>query len=169
MFALLATGCEKLPDEAMYTIRQGQHYATSRPLIQVKSNRIDFTFYIHQSWLHEPQYDAGWSKLIGLSNGLDVHENSGRLAWRCINGKIHLAAYYYLLGKVSWIELGEYEAGRTYQGCVSFGNSACYISAGDKTVVLRGYDVKKTSWLCHPYFGGRLPAPHTMTFYFNFL
>lgn len=169
IFSLFATGCEKLPDEAMYTIRQGQHYATTRPIIKIESNRIDFTFHIHKSWLHEPQYDVGWSKLMGLSNGLNVHENSGRLAWRCIDGKIHLAAYFYIDGKVSWIEMGEYEVGRTYSGYVDFSNSACHIGAGNETVVLRGYDVKNKSWLCHPYFGGTLPAPHNMVFYFNFL
>lgn len=167
---LLITGCEKLEDEMLYIIKQGEHYANKRPVVHIKHNRIDFNIYIHPSWVHEAQYDVGWSKLTGLSQGINVHQNSGRLAWRCVNGQIIMAAYFYCNGKCSWIEFpGTYEVGKNYAGYVHFGNNACHIGAGNASVSLPGYKNNNGSWLCHPYFGGRLPAPHIMYFYFHFI
>jgi hypothetical protein len=163
---LSLAGCQKLDDTFLYTIHKGEHYADRRPII--KLNEINFSFRIDSTWLHSPEYDVGWSKLIGVTNDSNPHKNSGRLAWRCIDNKIHIAGYFYKNGERSWQEIGIYEAGTTHTGFVHFKNNTFTLGVDGEFVMLGGYDKDHKGYLCHPYFGGTKPAPHTMYFYFEF-
>lgn len=164
--SIMAAGCKTIDDSILFTIKEGRQNAAFRLFTEVvNSDCLNFEFYVHKSWLCDES--NGWNYLIGLSQSSLNHErNSGRLAWRCNVGKIILAAYFHLNGKVTWIELGEFEPEHSYSGSIEFCCNACVISAGDEVVSLNGFITPQKAYLCAP--ATRKPAPHPMYFYFKF-
>lgn len=165
--SLIAVGCKTINDSILFTIKEGRNNTSGRLFPElINSDCINFEFYIHKSWLCDNESN-GWNYLIGLSQSWLNHErNSGRLAWRCKDGKIILAAYFHLNGKVTWIELGEFEPECSYSGSIKFCCDACVINAGSEVVSLNGFNSTKKAYLGAPAV--RDPAPHPMYFYFKF-
>jgi hypothetical protein len=169
--AVILTGCSKLETgERFYTVKAGDHYAKPRSGERT-GNRIDFNFYVHDSWYYPADHDVGWSKLIGLSNSLSPHWNSGRMAWRCRKDfTIVMAAYFYLNKHRYVYEFESVNEGWNY-GSVYFAGDRYHVTLNDVTLT-HDYEYGKVSgnqYLCHPYFGGRLPAPHDVHFQIELL
>ena len=166
------SGCEKIENMTTYTIEGGKHYSNERKIVAV-GNKIDFRFYVHKNWIYPAKHDVGWSKLIGLSHNVNVHANSGRIAWRCRGGEhIRLAGYFYLNKHRYVYEFDrDYEIGEWYYGSVWFddGYYNVMVDGEVKTHEFHWRDGDGTFFLCHPYFGGEQPAPHWLTFYFEWL
>jgi hypothetical protein len=174
---ILLASCSKFEDEMQFRIKAGKHYADNRSAVKVNSNRIDFEFYVHPSWRYEPGHDVGWSKMIGLSHGIHVffshgispHPNSARIAWRCRNGEIHLAGYYYINHIKHIHEHGKVEYYKWYQGSIEFDHDRYTVTVNGVTSFNDKYRDTNATWLLFPYFGGELPAQHDTYFYFRFL
>lgn len=166
---LFIASCSKFDEGAKdYTIKKGSHYVDKRYIQKTKD--ITFNFYVHPSWTYEPQVDVGWSKLIGLTHNMNTRDNSGRIAWRCREGKeIHLAAYFFLNKDRYTYEMGVFEVG-WHSGRVWFDGKRYNIEVnGNHVTHVDELPDTPNTYICHPYFGGTLPAPHDMYFYFEVL
>lgn len=160
--------CAKLPDEAIYFIKKGNHHAEPRKLTETGSV-MSFRFYVHHSW-HHTEVNSGWNKLIGLNPGIDPKQNSARIVWRCVNNRIIAGALFHQNGKATWMEMQELDYGRWYYGSIRYHAGAYYICVDGAMQSLAGYThTRNRHWLCHPYFGGKDTAPHDMKFHFDFL
>lgn len=167
LFFLLAA-CSKLEQgEQTYTIEAGKHYASPRYVAQTSD--VSFDFYVDTTWYYPASHDVGWSKLTGLSHNANPHGNSGRIGWRCRKGtEIHLSGYFYLNKHRYIYELGQYAVG-WHSGRVWFDGKRYNVEVNGQHVShFAEWSGTANNYLCHPYFGGQLAAPHKIMFYFNF-
>lgn len=171
---LIISSCQKI-DEGMVThkIPKGKHYSDNRYV--ARGDLIIVRFYVDSSWIHREK-NPGWNKLIGLSSGVDPQQNSARVAWRCINDEIRIAAMFHRNGSSpSFVELacvspGVWYYARVYQSFDWQSGRSAYVVEVDGAVASKsGYSYKQNLYLCHPYFGGKDPAPHDMYFTFLFI
>lgn len=158
----------------IYTIKKGRHYSTNwvgmllRCLTGwTKRNRIEAKVNFSKACL-TPSKDAGdVNKLLGLSLGLNHHQNSVRIGWRAKEEAIELFAYEYRNG-VRSIEplcmvLPDMDV---YIGIYLIENIVRYTVQNSGWTVKRlhteGYNPVKKKQRLYPYFGGTFPAPETM-------
>lgn len=156
--------CQVEPDDiVIYTIEEGKHFCTPRQFDT--ADEISAMVYIDDSWLHT-EVNAGWNKLIGLSDGINHLKHSNRIAWRCINCKIVFAHYVYQNGV--WIAKqfeGEYRPGEWVS--IEVANRGTYYA---KLGTQYSYTERTGSGIgivLLPYFGGIDTAPHDMKFVFQ--
>ncbi len=162
---ILLTSCHKMWEprqHEIYTISKGQHYANERHMAYINSPFITLQFTPDESWYYEPEHDKHWNKLGGIASN-NIHENSVRVAWRCTLGEIRIAIYEYRNGERVITELGTVEKW-----------DSVIIEMDESRVMWREkfYPIGKheqKGWVCFPYFGGTIPAPHDMIFRINFV
>jgi hypothetical protein len=155
--------CTTDEDFRVFVILKGDHFSSGRGL--VFSNTMYFRVYIDSSWVYEGENH--WNKLIGLSDAIDHHRNSNRLAWRCENGKIRFAHYCYQDGQRVIVPFTRsYEPGIWVEGYLR--NKGAYlVGLGNEKSSLKRTG-KMVSHALFPYFGGQQTAPHDMQFVFDF-
>lgn len=172
----IGAGCRKIEDdsgEVIHKIAKGKHYSDNRYI--ARGDLVIVRFFVHQSWIHCEQ-NPGWNKLIGLSLGVDPKQNSARIAWRCINNEIRIAAMFHRNGSSpSFVELaclqpGSWHYARVYQSFDWQSGKSTYVVEVDGAIASKhGYPYRQNLYLCHPYFGGNDTAPHDMFFIFQFI
>lgn len=169
---LLFSSCQKIDDgEVIHKIAKGKHYSDNRYV--AKGYCLNTWVRIDESWIYEEKSPA-YNKLIGFSHGLDPQKNSARIAWRCVDNKLCLAAMFHRNGNSpEFIYLKEVVVG---QWCMVrvwfewFNNEGSYNICVDGVCAKKvGYKYKQDFFLCHPYFGGNDTAPHDMFFVFRFI
>ena len=147
---------------SVYTISKNNHYCNERIPVKVNSEFLTLQFKPDKSWYYSAKSDIHWNKLGGLTTN-NIHDNSIRIAWRCTNEKIRIAIYEYWQGERIITPLGSVEGWESV------------IIELDKSKVLfreRFYPIKNHSqrgWLCFPYFGGTIPAPHDISFNLKYI
>ena len=162
---LLLTACQPMADDlVLYTIDKGDHYCTPRHT--QLTNSIEYMVYVDASWLHT-ELVPGWNKLIGISDGLNHHRHSNRIAWRCIDGEsITFAQLVYQRGEwTAYPFLTTYKPGRWVS--VTVRNALTYYARVGQEFSMKERTGGGVQVVLYPYFGGQDEAPHTMYFYFR--
>ena len=81
-----------------YTVKAGTHESNMTPRFTENEDLVRFSFKVDSSWYYNiPNEQNGISKITGISFG-NVHENSARLGYICIDGKIWICGYCYVNG-----------------------------------------------------------------------
>lgn len=152
-----------------FRIKKDKHTATNRCIRFVKGGQINFNIFVSPGWVYNenaPGFQSGWNKLIGITDGLNQHKNSVRIAWRSIGDKIFMSSYCYVNGERIISEMVE----------VPFGwNSGSVMISGSTYRVVINSNVFETNrsgsgafrLMMYPYFGGNSTAPHEMEFMFR--
>jgi hypothetical protein len=150
-----------------FTIRKGDHYANPRVVESLQTNRLVFEARLDESAIYRFQ-DQGFqdskNKLLGFSDCNSTHhENSARFAWQWYNEQLEIYAYCYVdgtrveefIGVVNLNETNRYEIEITSDQYVFRLNN------GEPHYIKRGNVCDSgLYYMCWPYFGGSLPAPH---------
>ncbi|WP_246000438.1 hypothetical protein [Pontibacter diazotrophicus] len=154
--------------EAIYTIKEGFHYADINSYKRRTTDRLRFSVVFDSTAIYttaDPDNQGDINKLYGLSDcGSAHHTNSARFGWRWYNGKLELHAYTYFNN----------ERNAAYVGSVTLGEPAiCEIRMENKKYVfyLNGKSVSLPractgtgeGYQLYPYFGGDETAPHDVT------
>jgi hypothetical protein len=149
-----------------YTIKKGQHYCDQSTFKSINLTELKFivrfdSTAIYQTVAAENQYDI--NKLYGFSdNNADHHQFSARFGWRWSEGALHLFAYVYNSGVMSFEELGTVSIG-TENTCSIKITPAEYIFSLNKiskNMPRAGTTPTATGYQLYPYFGGDETAPH---------
>lgn len=106
------------------------------------------------------------NKLFGLSDGLDIHQNSVRIGWRGEGDKISLWSYVYSNGERIMERLVDVRPDEVVMAIVgiSLSGRKYWISFLTESDAVRHRVKRKSKWwgprvLLRPYFGGDSPAP----------
>lgn len=146
--------------DMIYRIKKGRHYSSNR-FIAI-DNKVKISFYVDDSWYYTEK-TPGWNKLVGLTHCISPKKNSARLAWRCIDKEIHIAAMFHCKGSDPvFIPLCKVKNNKRYVGGVTFEGNTYKVWIQDKEASKSCYKEKKNLFLCHPYFGGKDRAPHNI-------
>lgn len=163
-----------------YKIKQGNHYCSG----------IKFFPHFGQKFIsrivefdYTSEYDHGTvdqldiNKLFGISYGYH-HNNSARFGWRSLgwdSNKIEILAYCYVDGhrirkNEADISLGIVNINQLYEYTIYTADDAYYLSVKQHQTLIKRTKIPHngvTWWGYHlyPYFGGNLPAPHTIKIY----
>ena len=161
-----------------YRIKKGRHFST--PLfggITLK-NKIAFECIFSENCLYtidgDDKYDI--NKLYGFSTTWFHHKQSGRIGWRCLNGKdIEIVTYSYNKGSRdidSMDILGVVKPNEKFRCVIEDCETHYHYELIknieiNKTEKIYGRDKKSKDWflfhyILKPYFGGNKKAPHDM-------
>jgi hypothetical protein len=173
---------------AHFQVKQGKHYHGIPPLgtlpwIGQQAMARAVTFDASCAYDSAPYNSQDVNKLFGLSFGFGgVHHNSARFGWRysMADKCIELLAYCYIEGQRNWDEqlrfpvVAQVQPGKPYLLEVDYdGDTYEFSVAGikfpigsglwDEAFVVNAAKKLPAYGLTHGlYFGGALPAPHTM-------
>lgn len=152
--------------QKIYTIPRGKHYSVGfRPGLVIGRTRLKFRAWFGPSCIYVPQQNPGQvNKLYGMSFGL--HQNhSARIGWRSDGKGIELFAYLYLGPRDRRIEPLLHVATEIWTTFEIFRRKKMILITVNESLE-RQYFLKAPSrwgYTLYPYFGGDLPAPHTMS------
>lgn len=154
-----------------YKINKGAHYYRGLHLFHPEINKsivvADVCF--SESCLYDLHSNDNndINKIFGLSQGYH-HHNSARFGWRCLDNKnIQIITYCYV-NKVRLPEiiLATVKPGETFRATLKILSDVYYF----KIETLNTFKVSQVSrakttifgYRLYPYFGGNMPAPHSM-------
>jgi len=159
-----------------YYIKKGNRYKSGLHIGITFKKKIEFRCKFDDSCLHGPlgnRDEEDISKLFGFSTTWWHHKQSGRVGWRCIDGKtIQVLTYSYNKGKHDIQDsdiLGIVKPGEMFY-CTIEDIETDYVftfKKGFDEEVVTKTDPKQKDWflfhyLLFPYFGGNKVAPHKM-------
>lgn len=170
---LFLAACEPREEEIGvkdYLIRQGEHYATSRKLDLLQSERLRFEATFNHTAKYRLDTDVlqtSYNKLMGFSdcNGTH-HDNSARFGWRWLNNRLEIAAYCYVNKQrvEQFVGVVEIDVPHQYEIVRSHDAYTFYLDGEEKVTVPRHPRCNTgVYYLLYPYFGGTEPAPHDIT------
>ena len=164
-----------------YIINKGKHSAKGWNVGITLSKKVEFRVKFDASCLYgdlgdNDNYDI--NKLCGFSTTWFHHKQSGRVGWRCLDGKtIQLLTYSYNKSKT---EIKEHDILGTVEPDEIF---FCSVEDTEKEYVYtfrKGFemeevvktDAKQKDWflfhyILFPYFGGNKKAPHKMNVFLD--
>ena len=172
LFCLAATSCETALEEnfQVFTIAQGEHYATQRHVEALQQASLAFQARFDETAEYRLRdgFQDSKNKLLGFSDCNSAHhENSARFAWQWYNNRIEIFAYCYVDGQRMEAFLGTVEKNEVANYEVVISPTAyTFIFKDQKTEIARrskcDVGVYVMLW---PYFGGQIPAPHEINIY----
>jgi RimJ/RimL family protein N-acetyltransferase len=116
--------------------------------------------------LGDPALQSHKNKLLGFSERNSLHhENSARFAWQWDNDRLEIFAYCYADGVreeqfVGVVNLNEYNR---YEIEVGIGQYIFRLNSNEPVYMKRGGTCTMGLYYkLWPYFGGSVPAPHTV-------
>jgi hypothetical protein len=165
-FILLS--CHKKDDNGFYIfkIKEGKHRSVNRVELTKKTD-LNFTFILTESCIYnlenkENQYDV--NKLFGMSDGGNHMDNSARLGWRYLNGKLEILGYTHYNKQFDFEKICDVEPNVEYNCQISFLEGKYRFIVGSNTLEMgRFNDKNKRNYILYPYFGGDEVSPHDMT------
>lgn len=160
--------CHKKDDNGFYIfkIKKGNHRSVNR-IGFTKTNNLSFSFIMTESCNYElsnaeNQYDI--NKLFGMSDGGNHMDNSARLGWRSIDGKIEILGYTHNNGQFFFEKICDAKPNIEYNCQISFLADKYVFTVDSNTLEMDRYkDNNKRKYLLYPYFGGDEVAPHDIT------
>lgn len=167
---VLSMGCEpEMELVQRFTIQKGEHYATPRIVETLQRNRLVFEARFNESAIYDlgdPASQTNKNKLLGFADcNAAHHDNSARFAWQWMNNQVEIFAYCYANGErhekfVGVVEINEYNR---YEIELTDTNYIFYLNDNEPVYMERG-SVCSTGvyYKLWPYFGGSIPAPHTV-------
>lgn len=160
-----------------YNIKKGYHSPSGFHFAFTFKKNVSFKCKFDKSCLYGDLGDGDTydiNKLCGFSTTWFHHNQSGRIGWRCLDGKtIQIVTYSYNAGNREQKEtdiLGNVKPNEEFVVSIT-DNEDSYIYSFEKLneagSYIRAFDRKQKDWfifhyLLHPYFGGNKTAPHDM-------
>ena len=178
LFLFLLVGCSKSNQVATpathssdaqyvkYTIRAGQQYCDQSVYKQTNYAELKFVVKfdstaVYQTASSNNQLDV--NKLFGFSdNNSDHHQFSARFGWRWSDHGLHLFAYTYNSGEMTYEELGTITIGAEYNCSIKVTGDKYIFTLNDCTKTMERASATTTAvgYMLYPYFGGDEVAPH---------
>lgn len=167
---VLFASCEDKADlTRVFTIAAGEHYATPRIIETLQGPRLEFDAMFDESAIYthsESGFQDSKNKLLGFSDCNSFHhENSARFVWQWLNDRIEIYAYCYVNGVRREEYLGIAEIGMYHKYMITIEPESYRFSFGDHPPVKIERGTTCETGLYYklwPYFGGSVPAPHTV-------
>jgi hypothetical protein len=156
-----------------YIIKKGNHYSNWFKFPFFRFGRsIKFQFMIdsssHYTLNTEDDYD--WNKLFGLSNGLNSHQSSARIAWRRLNEEQYEICLYTYDNGIKVISKEMTLDYNTFYGArIIISTNNFYLLFKDISLILprRSEKLFPIKTILKPYFGGTSVAPHDIKIKIN--
>ena len=160
------TSPPKTGEFVLYTIKKGEHYATSNVYRAVELSELNFVVRFDSSAIYKTnnevnQYDI--NKLYGFSdNNQDHHHYSARFGWSWNENALRLYAYVYNGGKVLKQEMGVADIGKEISCAIQVEAETYHFTMNDAHLTLPRTSTTPLAkgYLLYPYFGGDETAPH---------
>ncbi len=158
---------------AKYKIKSHNHYSGFHIGLTF-GKKVSYVCKFTESCLYDlysnDNYDI--NKLCGFSTTYNHHYQSGRIGWRCLDGKtIQILTYTYNNHVRSQeVVLGTVLPNEEFECSVEDVESAYiyrFSKSGNTNVVRNPKQPDKVlfKYLLYPYFGGNMSAPHDMEIY----
>jgi hypothetical protein len=158
-----------------YKIKKGNHFSGFH-IGFTFSNKVSYRCMFEASCIYDLKSNDNYdiNKLCGFSTTYNHHYQSGRIGWRCVDGKsIDIVTYTYnnherltevLLGNVTPNEEFECSIEDVEDAYIyTFKSYVGNINLDDVVVrTPKQPDKVLFKYLLYPYFGGNMPAPHEM-------
>jgi hypothetical protein len=149
-------GCSK-PKSDIYVVKAGNHHASNRRLVILKSPQLRFTFTVNDTWKWKDGLDL--SKVAGMCWG-DPKKNSIRLAVRSTKDGSRLYAFAHIDGKIRiepicTVQNGMHECSITYHT-----DTFIVIVDGFYALINTKAGLGRRPELCWPYIGGDYVLDH---------
>jgi hypothetical protein len=144
-----------------YKITEGNHCTSTLQWPFTAKREVTKTVRFSESCLTPVDEDI--SKLFGLSDGWDIHEDSVRIGWRSEGKVISLWAYIYSGGERIMEHITHVAANETFVASVEIKNSYYAIHLTTSTGYYQSVNTRVSRWkgprvLLRPYFGGNAPS-----------
>jgi hypothetical protein len=152
-----------------FIIQKGEHYANPRVVQTLQSSTLNFDAKFDQSAMYifdEEGFQNSKNKLLGFSDCNSLHhENSARFAWQWYNNQPEIWAYCYVNGSrvEKFIGVAALNKVESYSLSIK-GDDYVFQFADNPPVRIERGNVcaRGVYYMLWPYFGGSLPAPHTV-------
>jgi hypothetical protein len=137
----------------VYVVKAGKHYAEpcKPPELFLFKHSLQFEFQINNTWIFS--YPGGWSKVYGLSQGMNHLNNSCRLAYKYQNGLMVFGMYVYKDGKRNAFAIDTLQMGRYYCD-IGHSSGNWHLTLNGKTHVAPAGEKFDQGYICRPYIGG---------------
>ena len=151
----------------IYCIPKGWHYSLPKwPRLALKEN---YTWFV--KFNNSCKYDIGieqmdWNKLIGVSNTLNPREDSVRFVWRYVHPIDMFEIGVYVEKNKKWTVEHIAFIKKCARLNMNFYKTLVEVFVNDKMKIV-DFGKKRISFISNPYFGGNIPAPHSMTLKIN--
>jgi hypothetical protein len=167
---LICAACEEKVDLVrVFTIPAGEHYASPRIVETLQSTRLEFDAMFDESaiYLHEQSgFQDSKNKLMGFSDCNSLHhKNSARFVWQWFNDRIEIYAYCYVDGVRIEEYVGVADINRFHRYSITLEPDSYRFSMDGQHQVRIGRGATCETGVYYklwPYFGGSVPAPHTV-------
>ncbi len=171
LLILIFASCE---EEAslfrQFVIPEGEHYATTRVVQALQSDKVSFMAKFDASARYhfdESGFQDSKNKLLGFSDCNSLHhENSARFAWQWYNDRLEIYAYCYVNSErvEQFIGVVEIDALNRYELSLTENAYIFQLNDSEPVTIARGNVCDSgVYYMLWPYFGGTLPAPHDVT------
>ena len=152
-----------------YTIRQGQQFCDQTIFSPVEYTELKFVVKFDSSAIYttiDPinQYDI--NKLYGFSDNNSDHQKfSARFGWRWSTNALHIFAYVYNDGILTWKELGTVQIGDENNCSIKVADQQYIFSLNNSSEILHRSSTTRAAigYKLFPFFGGNESAPHDIT------
>jgi len=158
-----------------YTIKKGKHYSNwfKFPFFTFRRS-IKFQFMIESSahYTLNNEDDFDWNKLFGLSNGLNPHESSARIAWRRLNEEEYQICLYTYDNGVRIVSKEINLFYDTFYGArIIISRNNFYLLFKDTSIIMPRKSEKlfPIKLILKPYFGGNTVAPKDIKIQINII
>jgi hypothetical protein len=158
---ILGSSCKKTDDGwRIIQIKAGDHYSSTwHP--EVVPAKYGFYFILDVSCIYDETNINQWNKIAGWSEAENL-QHSVRLAWMCSRGKILVGYFIHSYGHVYSGVLDTIQPNKVYYGRVAFEDNGYTAEANGHVYRFPEAHRPVVCWKNYPYFGGDVPAPHTM-------
>lgn len=185
IFSVFQTACDDfelalLKKSNRYEVEQGgDSFFPDTPAL-VRPTEVSFKATLHENTAYDLNGKNQVNKLFGFSDcSDDHHENSARIGWIYIDGKMFVLPYSYANGVRNYKldePLGEVQLGKAYEYSIAISGENYIFKFKNE----QGEWVEKTHprgcsgtnelrYLLQPWFGGETKAPHHMTIDVEFI
>ena len=151
----------KVEDKIPYTVYTISDHKSTYDIERVNSHRIEGVAKFSSSCEYELTENIGQiNKLIGLSSGINHHENSMRIGWEYADGVFKLFAYWYVDGTRGESYLTSVVTDEKFEFVVEVKKDEFYVNInGVEFQQEHNMDSLGESFLLFPYFGGKAKFP----------
>jgi len=147
-----------------FSVEGGKHKFHPR-MPELSKKRLKFRANFDSTCLYnlKTKDQADINKLYGLSS-LFIHKHSVRFGWRVEGRVIRIFAYWYRKGVRGWADLGTVQPDEWNEYSIEqLPNKFWLFKLNDTEFRIPPIDwCTKYGFKSFPYFGGNVPAPHSM-------
>ena len=162
----MGSACYSEDVSTLYKIPAGEHYSVPRLVQTLDSDKLVFYAKFDETSQYNGNSDI--NKLYGFSDcNSTIHTNSARFGWRRgkETGTVDIFTYTYCDSKMSHNFLTTVQINRKYRYEIQLLSTKYVYNCNGATIEQpRCNDCTRgIYYISQPFFGGNLPAPHTVT------